>query len=186
MEFHELPAERQAQPRPLGLLVRRPHLAELFEDGSLILGSNPNPRIGHRDLGHAVHHPRAHVNPAPLGRELQGVGQEVQEDLFDLPLRIFARSRTTQGRQMLARLLRPRGCLEDRRHERVRIQRNGRDNVLEFLGLEGTRVGTAWLLRSCGEWCKRLRARTTASPITRMGTSIQDGWRESSRQTREE
>jgi hypothetical protein len=55
----------------------------------------------------------------------------------------------------LDNLKRIRGCLEDLRHERVRIQRNGRDNVLEFLGLEGTRVGTAWLLRPRGEWCKR-------------------------------
>jgi hypothetical protein len=26
------------------------------------------------------------VDPTPLGRELQGVGEEVQEDLLDLPL----------------------------------------------------------------------------------------------------
>ena len=44
MQFHELPAEGQPKPRPLRLLVRRPHLAELFEDGSLILGGDANAR----------------------------------------------------------------------------------------------------------------------------------------------
>src|SRR4030095_4640019 len=37
VEFHELPTLRQSQPSALGLLLRRPHLAELFKDGSLVL-----------------------------------------------------------------------------------------------------------------------------------------------------
>src|SRR6267142_2332967 len=55
----------------------------------------------------------------------------------------------------LDHLERIRGCHEDLRQERGRILHNGRDDLLQLLGLEGTRVGAAWRLRSCGEWCKR-------------------------------
>src|SRR4029453_8270436 len=86
VEFDEFPPERQPQTSSLSLLVRRAHLPELFEDGSLVLRGNPHPGISHRDLGHAIHNPRPHLHPATFWGELQGARQEVQEDLLDLSL----------------------------------------------------------------------------------------------------
>src|SRR4030095_6867163 len=66
VQLYELPAKSQTQPCTFRLLVRRPHLPELFEDGSLILWGNAHPRIGHGHLGHAVHHPRPRLHAPPL------------------------------------------------------------------------------------------------------------------------
>src|SRR4029453_3622653 len=86
VQLYELPAKGQPQPCSLGPLVRRPPLTELLEDGSLALWGNAPTCIGHRDLGRAVHKSRAHLHPAAFWSELQGVREEVQEDLLDLTL----------------------------------------------------------------------------------------------------
>ena len=86
MELNELPAQRQPQASPLGLLVGVTDLAELFEHELLVFGSDADPRIGHGYDCLRVHHPGTHGNPSAFRRDLHRVGQEVQEHLLELPL----------------------------------------------------------------------------------------------------
>src|SRR5260370_16954156 len=86
VELDEFPGERQPESRALDLLVCRPHLPELLEDRLLILGRDADSGIRHGNLGDPLMHPGADINPAPLGGELQGVGEEVEEHLLDLSL----------------------------------------------------------------------------------------------------
>src|SRR5215475_11099162 len=85
VQLNELPGQSEPEPSSLDLLVRRPHLPELLEDRLLILRRDAHTRIAHGDLGHAVVDRAAHVDPATLRRELEGVGEEVQEHLLHLP-----------------------------------------------------------------------------------------------------
>src|SRR4029450_4201076 len=85
VEFDELPTERQPEPRPLRLLLRRPHLPELLEHRILVLWRNAPPGIADCPLhGPILWHCRD-LDPAALRRELDRIRQEVQEDLPDLP-----------------------------------------------------------------------------------------------------
>ncbi len=77
MELDELPAQRQAQPRSLGFLVRFADLTKFFEDRVMILRRDPDARVRHRDLSMPVCHARAHVDAAALRRELHRVGQKI-------------------------------------------------------------------------------------------------------------
>src|SRR5262249_34643115 len=86
MQLNELPGQCQSEPGPLDLLVRRPHLPELLEDRVLILWGDAHAGVGDGDLGHTVVHRGAYVDPAALRRELEGIGEQVQEDLFYLAL----------------------------------------------------------------------------------------------------
>src|SRR5215475_9209715 len=86
MELDELPSERQAEAGALDLLVRHPDLPELLEDHLLILGSDANPGVGDRHLDYSLVHGRPDVDPAALERELQRVGEQVQQHLLDLSL----------------------------------------------------------------------------------------------------
>src|SRR5439155_11201824 len=86
MEFDELPGEREPKSGALDLLVCRPNLPELLEDRLLILRRDADPRVADCYLDEAVLQPGADVDPSPFGRELQGVGQEVQEHLLHLSL----------------------------------------------------------------------------------------------------
>src|SRR2546425_7170950 len=86
MELDELAAESQPQSGAFRLLLRRAHLAELLEHRLLVLWSDTHPSVSYRDLSHAVHRPRPHLHPAPLGRELDRIRQQVQDDLSDFPL----------------------------------------------------------------------------------------------------
>src|SRR4030095_4423412 len=86
VKFDELSAERQSEARAFRLLLRRPDLPELLEYRLLVLRRDPGPGIadGHRD--EPVLWYRHNVDPAALRRELDGVPQEVQKHLLDLPL----------------------------------------------------------------------------------------------------
>src|SRR4029453_7887838 len=86
VQLDELPAEGQSQPCALYLLVRRPHLAELLEHRLLILGCDADASVADRPLHEAILRHGRDVDPAALRRELDGVGQEVEDDLPDLPL----------------------------------------------------------------------------------------------------
>src|SRR5262250_1302213 len=85
MQLNELPGQGQPEPGSLDLLVCRSHLPELLEDRLLILRRDAHAGVGYGDLGHAVVHRGAHVDPPALGCELESVGEEVQEDLLHLP-----------------------------------------------------------------------------------------------------
>src|SRR5262249_45950573 len=61
-------------------------LSELLEDRLLVLWRDADARVTDRHLDRSVHRDRPHLDAAPLGRELQGVGQEIQEYLLDLAL----------------------------------------------------------------------------------------------------
>jgi hypothetical protein len=95
-QLRQLPGEGEAEPGPLepplqGVL----DLPELAEDPLLVLGSDADPGVRHRE-----HHAASssatggrHADLAPL-RELERVGDEVAEDLRDLGLvRIHLRQR---------------------------------------------------------------------------------------------
>src|SRR5262245_32573798 len=85
VQLDELPTEGQPQPRTLHLLLRRPHLPELLEDLLLIFQSDANPGISDRDLHEAIPWHCAHIDPPTLRRELDRIGQKVQNNLADLP-----------------------------------------------------------------------------------------------------
>src|SRR5215813_14502890 len=86
VQLYKLPAQGEPQPRALRLLLRPAHLPEFLEHCLLVFGSNSNAGIRHRDLGHPVDEAGTHVDAAALRRELQGVREEVQQDLLHLPL----------------------------------------------------------------------------------------------------
>src|SRR5262249_54149751 len=86
MQLDELPRERQAQASALHLLVRRPDLPELLEDRLLILGGDADSRVRDAALNQAVVHPGSDVDPAALRRELDRVGEQVQQHLLHLAL----------------------------------------------------------------------------------------------------
>ena len=86
VQLDELPAQREAEPRPLRLLVRTPYLPELLEDDLVMLGRDPDAAVGHRDLRDAIHTRRAHLHASALRRELHRVREEVEQHLLDLAL----------------------------------------------------------------------------------------------------
>src|SRR5262245_24686272 len=86
VQLDELPTQRQSQPGAFYLLRRRPHLTEFLEHFLLILWGNTNPRVADRDLHRPILWHCADFNAPTLGRELDRIGQEVQNDLTDLAL----------------------------------------------------------------------------------------------------
>src|SRR6185503_15141666 len=87
MQLHEL--LRQGQPKPGAFQLPRiigPHLAELLEDGRLVLGSDPDAGVGDGDFNCLVRSPGLHSDPSAFGGELDGVGEKVEENLLDLAL----------------------------------------------------------------------------------------------------
>src|SRR4030095_16124133 len=86
MQLDELPRQGQPEPRALHLLCCRPHLSKLLEDRLLILGGDAHPGVGSRDLYRPVDRRGPDLDPTPLGRELDRIGEQVQDDLTDLPL----------------------------------------------------------------------------------------------------
>src|SRR5262245_17323890 len=86
MELDELPGEGYSEPCALHLLRCHPDLPELLEHRLLVFRGDAHPGVRHRDLRHAVHDAGADLDPAALGGELQGIRQEVQQYLLDLPL----------------------------------------------------------------------------------------------------
>jgi hypothetical protein len=87
VQLHELACERQAQPGPLELARgRAAGLAEFLEDDFLVRGRDADPGVAHRDFDQVAVLRRAQVDPAAFGRELQRIGQQVEQDLFHLAL----------------------------------------------------------------------------------------------------
>src|SRR5262245_20987834 len=70
------------------LLVRivTPHLAKLLEDRRLILRCDADARVADRYFYCAISLPGIDSDPASLRRELHRVGQQIEQNLFDLPL----------------------------------------------------------------------------------------------------
>src|SRR6185436_1147192 len=81
VQLDELPTQGQSQPGALDLLVRRPHLAELLEHRLLILRGDAHPRIADRHLDHAVLSCGPDVNAPALRGELDGIRQQIEDDL---------------------------------------------------------------------------------------------------------
>src|SRR6266436_6189129 len=86
VELDELSRQREAETGALALVRGVAHLAELLEDRLLVLRRDADPGVGDRHLDGAVRGQRTHVDPAALGGELHGVGQQIQEDLLELAL----------------------------------------------------------------------------------------------------
>src|SRR5260370_5656535 len=86
MELDELSGEGESEPRTLGLLVRRADLPEFLEHGFLILKRDPDTGVCDRHFRPIVVQPGGDVDPSPFGRELQRIGDEIQDDLLHLPL----------------------------------------------------------------------------------------------------
>src|SRR5262245_51385152 len=85
VQFDELTAQGQPQPRPFRLLVGRPDLAELLEYRVLVLGRDPNAGVDDRNFDGSITQHGPDFNPPALRRELDRIGQQVQDDLPDLP-----------------------------------------------------------------------------------------------------
>src|SRR5207244_6390877 len=82
VKLDEFPAERQAESGSLSPLVRVTRLPELFEHSLLIFRSDSDPAIRHGDLDHFVDEVSAHIDPTTLRRELRGIREQVEQDLF--------------------------------------------------------------------------------------------------------
>jgi hypothetical protein len=63
-----------------------PHLAELLEDGRLVLGGDPDTAVGDGDFDRPIRQPGLDADPAPFRGELDRIGKEVEQDLLDLAL----------------------------------------------------------------------------------------------------
>jgi hypothetical protein len=111
-QLGELARQRQTEAGAVNLALHVAlELAELLEDPLLVLGSDPDARVGHReDDGIAVGRERRRHAHLALLRELQRVGDEVAQDLGDLPLV------RVEGRQIAGRL-------EHERHRFAQKQR---------------------------------------------------------------
>ena len=62
------------------------HLLELFEDPGLIDGRDANARVAHADLDLTSASPPGHFDPPSVGRELDRIGEQVEDHLADLAL----------------------------------------------------------------------------------------------------
>src|SRR5262249_42550745 len=80
VQFDELLGERQPEPRALLLAGVVPaDLAELLEDGRLILRRDPDPRVMHGDRDHLRCHRDGEVDPTAVRGEFDRVGEQVQQ-----------------------------------------------------------------------------------------------------------
>src|SRR5262245_52493956 len=86
MQLDELPAQSEPQASALCLLVRSAYLLELFEHRVLIFRCNTDPRIPHRNLNRSLTGPSGDLDATALGRELDGIGEQIQNHLPSLPL----------------------------------------------------------------------------------------------------
>src|SRR5215472_5714676 len=84
MQLDELAGERQPEPGALHLLLGRPHLTELLEDGLLVLRRDAHASVADGYLHTAVGRRRANLDPTAFWRELDRVREQVQQHLFDL------------------------------------------------------------------------------------------------------
>src|SRR2546421_9264323 len=69
VKLDKLPAQRQPESRAFRLLVRLADLAELLEDGVLVLRRDADAPVRDRDLRRPVREARAHIDPPALRRE---------------------------------------------------------------------------------------------------------------------
>src|SRR6266404_6265428 len=74
VQLDELLGQGQPEARALRLLVRRPHLAELLEDGRMILWRDADPGVGDGDLDQAVLPASLQADAASLRGELDRIG----------------------------------------------------------------------------------------------------------------
>src|SRR5206468_3068603 len=86
LQLDELSRQREAETGALALARGVAYLAELLEDRVLVLWRDADPGVGDGYLDGAIRVERTHVDPAALGRELHGVGQQIQEHLLELAL----------------------------------------------------------------------------------------------------
>src|SRR5262249_36430119 len=86
VQLDELARQRQPEAGALHLLVGGPDLPKLLEHRFLIFWRDANPGVAHRHLDHAVPRYCVDINSAAFRRELDRVGEQIQEDLPNLPL----------------------------------------------------------------------------------------------------
>src|SRR5262249_28676946 len=86
VQLDELPGERQSQSRTLHFPVRGPDLPEFLEHCLLILGRDADPGVADRHLNGFAYRFRPDLDATTLRRELDLVGEQIEEDLADLSL----------------------------------------------------------------------------------------------------
>src|SRR5262245_31010213 len=86
VQLDELSGERQPEPGALDLLRGGTHLPELLEDRLVILGGDTDARVDDRDLDDGALDGGSYVDLTTLRRELDRVGEQVQEHLLHLAL----------------------------------------------------------------------------------------------------
>ena len=105
-------ASARPSPVPSTFFSALPTSPELLEDRLLILGGDADPGIAHRDLDGPVHGGGRDPDTPTCGRELDRVGQQIQDDLPDLPL-VRADVLDLLGHGQLQRDAVPPGALAD-------------------------------------------------------------------------
>src|SRR5205807_1859226 len=70
VQLDEAPAQRQPEAGALALPRLVPRLPKLLEDGRLLPGRDPDPRVSHRNFDLVVRSPRGHRDRAASGVNL--------------------------------------------------------------------------------------------------------------------
>src|SRR5436190_846473 len=87
MQFDEPARQREAQSRAFLLArVLAAHLAELLEHRLMIGGGDADAGVLDGDFDVVAGDPRANVDTPAIRRELDRVGQQIEQDLLQLPL----------------------------------------------------------------------------------------------------
>src|SRR5262249_17855878 len=86
MELYELPRQGQPESRALDLLGGHPHLLELLEDRFLVLGRDTHTGVADGYLNGAIQGFRQDLNAPAFRCELDGIREQVEQDLADLAL----------------------------------------------------------------------------------------------------
>src|SRR4030095_2181784 len=86
VQLDELARQGEPEPGALCLLLGAPDLPELLEHRVLVLGGDADAGVDHRYFSFLLAPRGVDIYPAPVGGELHGVGQQVEQDLFSLAL----------------------------------------------------------------------------------------------------
>src|SRR5439155_10582192 len=83
VEFDDVPHDGEPESEAMSTADRRLLLPEAVEHEGEEVRSNPLASIAHRDSRQRVGPLQPDVHPAPRWRELEGIGQEVPDDLLE-------------------------------------------------------------------------------------------------------
>src|SRR5215475_11796063 len=83
MQFDETLGDRQSQTSPLSRFAGIAQTIERLKDALLLVGCDARPVIAHGDPNAVSLGDGRQLNPAARGSELDGIAQQIEEDLFE-------------------------------------------------------------------------------------------------------